>query len=273
MRTMANDKKYHVHSGRAPTDTLRLRRATSTRLTGSSRSRSTMTKTFRRTRMRADGAAEAHVNTRFGDEAGGKARWTPKEFLLGHTVGQFVMLFIIAVVLVFAGMFAWVFASSWTGRGRAKTADYNASFIEALWFSWGIFFDPGTQTGLRADEFLGPKVVAVVFSILGFIFNLVLLGLIVERVKIFLDRMVETYGKVVRRGHVLALYPRGEFLGRFLGRAAATPRPWKCRGEASRRRRGRDVDSPWRRNRGAAAAATVDMPRRSIAAPPWPRRG
>ena len=153
-------------------------------------------------RLRSKDAVEAHVNLRMDQDA----RWTVKEYLLGHVVGQFVMLFVIAVILVWAGTLAWIAACTYlTPRRRAKTPDYNTSVIQALWFSWGVFFDPGTQTGIVADEYVAVKVVAVAFSVVGFLFNLVLLGLIVERVKIFLDRMVETYGKIVCTKHILVL--------------------------------------------------------------------
>ena len=153
-------------------------------------------------RLRSKDAVEAHVNLRMDQDA----RWTVKEYLLGHVVGQFVMLFVIAVGLVWAGTLAWIAACTYlTPRRRAKTPDYNTSVIQALWFSWGVFFDPGTQTGIVADEYVAVKVVAVAFSVVGFLFNLVLLGLIVERVKIFLDRMVETYGKIVCTKHIVVL--------------------------------------------------------------------
>jgi hypothetical protein len=43
---------------------------------------------------------------------------------------------------------------------------------QVLWFSWGVFFDPGTQTGLAPLDPIETKTVAVLMSIAGFIFNL-----------------------------------------------------------------------------------------------------
>lgn len=54
--------------------------------------------------------------------------------------------------------------------------------VEAAWFSWGLFFDPGTQTGIMPDDKLSAKLVALIFSVIGFVFNLVVLGLIVDKV-------------------------------------------------------------------------------------------
>ncbi|KAK7231065.1 monovalent cation:H+ antiporter [Aureococcus anophagefferens] len=149
--------------------------------------------TLRRPKQRV---GEAHDKT---FEEGGVARWKLKEWLLGHGLGQFVLLFVVACGLVLSG------AAAWIGTGAAKTSDYNMSFRDAVWFSWGVFFDPGTQTGLAGDERLAPKVVAVVFSILGFVFNLVLLGLIVERVRLIMATWVQRYGKTVVTGHILVL--------------------------------------------------------------------
>ena len=128
-----------------------------------------------------------------------KARWTWQEWFLGSHLGQLVMLFFVAVGLVIAG------ALSWVAAGPARGEAYNSSLRDALWFSWGVFFDPGTQTGLPSDERLAHKAVAVCFSILGFVFNLVLLGIIVEHVRLVLDFWVGTHNKIVERGHVLVL--------------------------------------------------------------------
>ena len=52
-----------------------------------------------------------------------------------------------------------------------------------MWFSWGVFFDPGTQTGIESIAKGQEKFVAVTFSVLGFVFNLVFLGIVVEQVR------------------------------------------------------------------------------------------
>ena len=96
--------------------------------------------TLRRPKQRV---GEAHDKT---FEEGGVARWKLKEWLLGHGLGQFVLLFVVACCLVLSG------AAAWIGTGAAKTSDYNMSFRDAVWFSWGVFFDPGTQTCLAGDE-------------------------------------------------------------------------------------------------------------------------
>ena len=49
-------------------------------------------------------------------------------------------------------------------------------------FSWGLFFDPGTQTGVPAEPY-EQALVAMAFSVAGFIFNLVTLGVRMQRSK------------------------------------------------------------------------------------------
>ena len=154
-----------------------------------------------------------------------EARWTWQEWFLGSHLGQLVMLFFVAVGLVIAG------ALSWVAAGPARGEAYNSSLRDALWFSWGVFFDPGTQTGLPSDERLAHKAVAVCFSILGFVFNLVLLGIIVERVRLVLDFWVGTHNKIVERGHVLVLgwtdktlFLLGEVAEMLQGRGATAKR-------------------------------------------------
>ena len=56
----------------------------------------------------------------------------------------------------------------------------------------GIFFDPGTQTGLAADGHWDILSVAVFFSIVGFIFNMILLGFVVDSVRDYMEVMPQT---------------------------------------------------------------------------------
>jgi len=100
-------------------------------------------------RRRRSLAAHARREETRDESRGGTAAWTPREFLLGHVVGQFVMLGLIAVGLICGGTVAWI------ACGRSRTEDYNRSLREALWFSWGVFFDPGTQTSTRTRASAG----------------------------------------------------------------------------------------------------------------------
>lgn len=120
------------------------------------------------------------------------------DWLLGDGMGQATLLLVSALGLVFTGTGVWMLTSG--------TADYDAkSFDESLWMSWGLFFDPGTQTGVAASEYMQVKTVAAVFSILGFLYNLVLLGIIVEWIRAVMDRWTKTKNRVWCTDHILLL--------------------------------------------------------------------
>jgi len=78
-------------------------------------------------------------------------------------------------------------------------------FFESAWISWGLFFDPGTQTGIPANDKASVKFVAMLFSILGFIYNLSLLGLIVDFIRSTLQRWRLRHGRIVQNNHTLIL--------------------------------------------------------------------
>jgi len=120
------------------------------------------------------------------------------DWLLGDSVGQATLLLVLALGLIFAGAGVWMSTDG--------TADYDAkSFEESLWMSWGLFFDPGTQTGVAASEQVSVKTVAAMFSILGFLYNLVLLGIIVEWIRAIMDRWTRTKSRVWCTDHILLL--------------------------------------------------------------------
>eukprot|EP01052_Picozoa_sp_SAG31_P011315 SAG31_NODE_638_length_13329_cov_13.538095_10_plen_95_part_00 len=81
--------------------------------------------------------------------------------MLGSLIGQLLGLGVVAVVLVLGG--AAVLALTHGAEGVYDASDFG----QLTWFSWGIFFDPGTQTGLAPDERVWTKTVAVIFSLLG----------------------------------------------------------------------------------------------------------
>jgi|EP00908_Phaeocystis_cordata_P022967 hypothetical protein len=51
-------------------------------------------------------------------------------------------------------------------------------WYESTFFAYGLFADPGTQTALSPKAGWWPKLVVIIFSLFGFIFNLVVLGLV-----------------------------------------------------------------------------------------------
>lgn len=127
-----------------------------------------------------------------------RSHWHLPDFLLGTRKGQCVGLFFIFVTLIIAG------AVTWRLTGGHEEL-YDTTWYQSLWFSWGVFFDPGTQMGFPADSTVKVKAVAVVFSVLGFLYNLLILGLIVEVARQGLDTVHRQRNRLVANGHSLVL--------------------------------------------------------------------
>lgn len=133
-------------------------------------------------------AIDKHVN---------KAKWKLVDWLYGTHRGQIC-------ALLGLGFFLNVFgALSWMSTGGND--DYDDSVAQSFWFSWGMFFDPGTQTGILSTEPVQIKIVAVIFSIFGFFYNLVVLGMFVEIVRAKLTQFQKRKNRLVANGHVLLL--------------------------------------------------------------------
>ena len=62
----------------------------------------------------------------------------------GSMRGWYLCFVLASVLLLFLGCGCW----SATGGDT----NWDSSFEQSMWFSWGVFFDPGTQTGIAADE-------------------------------------------------------------------------------------------------------------------------
>jgi len=126
-----------------------------------------------------------------------KVYWNPIDWCLGTAKGQGTVMLIIALILVMIGSVAW--------GGTPGNEDYDQSYGQGLWLSWGLFFDPGTQTGLAATDPIECKLVAAVFSVLGFMFNMVVLGTVVDVVRERIDYYEKLRSRVVANGHTLVL--------------------------------------------------------------------
>ncbi|CAE6963500.1 unnamed protein product [Symbiodinium natans] len=122
-------------------------------------------------------------------------RW--RDWLQGDPNGQLVSLVVGAVVLILSGTAVW---SSVGGDPNA-----GSSWEESMWMSWGLFFDPGTQTGVAADAPIKVKLAALIFSVLGFLYNLTFLGIIVEWIRSSMDTWTRTRSRVWFGRHVLVL--------------------------------------------------------------------
>ena len=68
------------------------------------------------------------------------ARWTGVDYIISTRRGQALLLSSTAVLLVAGG------AAIWCAVGGDKAGTATAGWWQALWISWGLFFDPGARS-------------------------------------------------------------------------------------------------------------------------------
>mmetsp|Transcript_58296 Transcript_58296/g.165768 ORF Transcript_58296/g.165768 Transcript_58296/m.165768 type:complete len:824 (-) Transcript_58296:68-2539(-) len=174
-----------------------------------------------------------------------RSRWGPVDWILGTAVGQWSFLAGIAFLLLLLGAASWALAGG--------NADFDGTIGSSLWISYGLFIDIGTQTGLPASDPLKVRAVAVLFSVFGFVFNLAVLGLVVDVVRGTLYQWKQKHSRVIANGHVLVLGwgEKSLFLLRELhaisGEERRPPAHRCCRGQA--------MPMPWRRRRQVVVLA------------------
>lgn len=139
-------------------------------------------------RMLQDGQRKGRVRS---------ARAGCMDWLLGTWQGQWVGLISVGLGLIVCGTVTW--------KLNGGNNDYGTSWKHCVWISWGLFFDPGTQTGISADDPNAILWTALVFSVMGFIYNLSVLGIIVETARSVMTRWKLERFKIVMTDHVLVL--------------------------------------------------------------------
>eukprot|EP00435_Cladocopium_sp_Y103_P058480 s1336_g20.t1 len=87
------------------------------------------------------------------------------DWLQGDGRGQLVSLLAAATLLISSGIVVW------SAIGGDENA--NSSWEQSSWMSWCLFYDPGTQGGVSADAPAKVKATALIFSVLGFLYNLI----------------------------------------------------------------------------------------------------
>eukprot|EP00435_Cladocopium_sp_Y103_P017354 s93_g4.t1 len=120
-----------------------------------------------------------------------------RDWLQGDGRGQLVSLLAAAMLLIGSGTVVW------SAIGGDENA--NSSWEQSSWISWGLFFDPGTQTGVSAGAPTKVKATALIFSVLGFLYNLTFLGIIVEWIRSSMDRWSKTKSRIWYGNHILIL--------------------------------------------------------------------
>lgn len=134
----------------------------------------------------------------------GKRRLRPArsswgDWLYGTRLGHLTFMLTSGACLVLLGAMFW--ACFW----EDAVTDYGHDFEGSVWFSWTMFFDPGTHTSINREEYLGVKVLATLLAVVGMIYNLSFLGMIVELVRSSLAQWAEHRHRVVLTGHTLVL--------------------------------------------------------------------
>lgn len=126
------------------------------------------------------------------------------EWMIGSQLGQFTFLFLTAICMVLAASVAWD-AFGENAESDDEMLDSSRRWRSAMWFSWALFFDPGTQTGLSG--YLNTQVLfcAGIISSMGFLFNLVMLGFMVDQIRGILLEGKTIYGRDVVNDHILIL--------------------------------------------------------------------
>lgn len=127
-------------------------------------------------------------------------------FFLGTSSGQWLMLLVIGCACVFGGAFLWKVAERCEDGVDVNTGSECLDRpADILWTSWGMFIDIGTHTGIDMKASHMHRLISVVISLLGFMFSLVVLGLIVELVRYQLEIWQRAFGMIIANRHTVVL--------------------------------------------------------------------
>eukprot|EP00435_Cladocopium_sp_Y103_P032304 s2105_g8.t1 len=118
------------------------------------------------------------------------------DFLMARR-GHWLVLFIAGCCIQVLCMLAWVLSGG--------NKDYGTNLRESFWIAYVLLVDIGTQTSFSPDERGVVRAVAVVISIIGFVYCLLFLGMVVELIRSLLLRWKVRYSRVEAHGHWLIL--------------------------------------------------------------------
>eukprot|EP00941_MAST-03F_sp_MAST-3F-sp1_P005736 g5736.t1 len=121
------------------------------------------------------------------------------DWLLGSTRGIYTLLITTWVILIIGGAMLWKLAE---GEG-ATSYSLDDSTSSAFWASWIMFIDIGTQTGLHPTDGTSVLVVSVLISLTGLLYMMIFLGIIVDYVRILLDRLKTQHSCLNMKNHTV----------------------------------------------------------------------
>lgn len=81
----------------------------------------------------------------------------------------------------------------------------NDDFADSIWASYIMFIDIGTQTAMATTDESLTLLIAVLISITGFVFLLLVLGVIVDLVRKVLDFYESRHSRIITNGHTVIL--------------------------------------------------------------------
>mmetsp|Transcript_6039 Transcript_6039/g.13334 ORF Transcript_6039/g.13334 Transcript_6039/m.13334 type:complete len:942 (-) Transcript_6039:173-2998(-) len=134
-----------------------------------------------------------------------RARMPFTTFLFTTVEGQVLILALSAFCLIAAGAFTWWMVEGYEHMDGVDGDSFWDIWKACVWMSWGLFFDPGTQTGVSSSAPSQILYTAMGYSIIGFLWMLSTFGTIVEGVRSYLQRCEKEYSQVVATGHMLIL--------------------------------------------------------------------
>lgn len=108
-----------------------------------------------------------------------------------------MVLFIAGCCIQVLCMLAWVLSGG--------NQNYGTNLRESFWIAYTLLVDIGTQTSFSPSERGVVRAVAVVISIIGFVYCLLFLGMVVELIRSLLLRWKVRYSRVEAHGHWLIL--------------------------------------------------------------------
>ena len=86
------------------------------------------------------------------------AKHSMRSFFIGTARGRWLVMLLIGLTLITTGALVLHLSCKYPGSdwreytGMTECTGGAEGYLQALWLSWGIFFDPGTQTGIAVTE-------------------------------------------------------------------------------------------------------------------------
>jgi hypothetical protein len=103
------------------------------------------------------------------------------DWFVGTLAGQLASLMVIMFILIFASMAAWRSINLSDAHAEGDDYEGQTEWAAVVWFCWNLLFDSGTAfEGLSPSASNKVLITAGAISIIGFVFNLTLLGFVVR---------------------------------------------------------------------------------------------